>query len=170
MVFKPVEQAILHDPDNGKYGDCYPACIASVLGIGLDEIPHFYDADRRLKDAQEMIDDFFKGRGLSVCTISFGKAKVRDVLGYCGLHLSNTLYVMSAGSPRFSETEDGNLISRHAVVGCGGHLIHDPHPDKTFVVDVPDTDDWGVSIEIYTTFIIPDDELFDIVDTHIKAC
>jgi len=167
--FKPVNQAILHDPKNGLYGDCYPACIATVLGLDLKEVPHFYDDDRRLEHAQEMIDDFFAGRGLAVATVSFGAARIKDVLVYCGLHLSNVMYVMSAGSPRFSEVKDGNLIPRHAVVGCGGNLIHDPHPDKTFLVNVPKSDAWGISIEFYTPFVLEDDELYTHVDSFYKT-
>ncbi len=38
----PLTQRYLHNPPE-TYGDCYRACIASLLDLGLDDVPHFYD-------------------------------------------------------------------------------------------------------------------------------
>ena len=34
-------QTILHDPDNGLLGNCMQAAIATVLGLGMEDVPHF---------------------------------------------------------------------------------------------------------------------------------
>lgn len=36
-------QRIKHDPENGFYGDCHRAALASILGLEYEEIPHFMD-------------------------------------------------------------------------------------------------------------------------------
>lgn len=37
---KPVRQLYRHDPANGVYGDCWRACIASVLELPIEDVPH----------------------------------------------------------------------------------------------------------------------------------
>ena len=39
---KPVNCTVKDDPANGSYGDCVRACVASVLEMESDEVPHFY--------------------------------------------------------------------------------------------------------------------------------
>ena len=36
---KPVFQTRMHDPDKGIIGNCFRACIASILECGIDDIP-----------------------------------------------------------------------------------------------------------------------------------
>jgi len=45
---KPVKQTIIHNPDNGMYGDCFRACVASLLEKPIEKVPHFCnrEADR----------------------------------------------------------------------------------------------------------------------------
>ena len=35
-------QTVKHDPENGLYGDCYRACVACLLNLEVDQVPHFY--------------------------------------------------------------------------------------------------------------------------------
>ena len=37
-----VEQTILHDPEKKNYGNCMQACVASLLNIPLNDVPHFH--------------------------------------------------------------------------------------------------------------------------------
>lgn len=40
----PVQCMVKHDPENGKYGDCLRACVASLLELPSENVPHFlYD-------------------------------------------------------------------------------------------------------------------------------
>jgi len=144
--FKPVMQSILHDPKNKKYGDCYPACIASVLGLPLSNVPHFYDNDRRTEHAQDMIDSFFQSVNMKLVSIYYGSAKLKDVLQGMAVHNDGVYYLISGASPRFPDKSD----LRHCVVACGGVLVHDPHPDQSFIVDFPKKNPWGILIEVFT--------------------
>lgn len=39
-------QKILHDPKNGKMGDCWRACVCSLLEISDDNVPNFGEYSR----------------------------------------------------------------------------------------------------------------------------
>ena len=45
---KPVVQAIMASKDSRPRGDCWRACLASVLERDLDEVPHFIDLEEEL--------------------------------------------------------------------------------------------------------------------------
>lgn len=38
-------QRVRHDPDNGQYGDCFRCCLAYVLGVTPERVPHFMAYD-----------------------------------------------------------------------------------------------------------------------------
>lgn len=44
-TIKRQKQAFLHKPEEGVYGDCYRTCIACLLGIDRDAVPHFYSTE-----------------------------------------------------------------------------------------------------------------------------
>jgi hypothetical protein len=46
---KPIDQEFMHDPEKGIIGDCFRACIASILELDINEVPHFY------RDHKEMM-------------------------------------------------------------------------------------------------------------------
>lgn len=39
---KPVNCTVKDDPANGSYGDCVRACVASILEMESEQVPHFY--------------------------------------------------------------------------------------------------------------------------------
>ncbi|MGB1272595.1 MAG: hypothetical protein ACPG5T_11030, partial [Endozoicomonas sp.] len=69
----PQKQLNRHDPDNGVYGDCDRTCIACILDLNVENVPHFMDgvvstnqkeafskrtnwlANKGLRETQEMI-------------------------------------------------------------------------------------------------------------------
>ena len=36
-----MKQKYKHDPDNGIFGDCYRTCLAYILGLDRDDVPHY---------------------------------------------------------------------------------------------------------------------------------
>ena len=101
----PVMQTILSPP----FGDCFRACVASILELTIDEVPNFntylawYDA------LQWFLGDY----GLYALDLRLiSGASAKDFLrGY---------YIVSGKSPRFD--------CLHAVVGRDGNIVHDPFP------------------------------------------
>lgn len=112
-----VDMTIMHDPPNA-IGNCFPACIASVLGLPLDDVPHFCEP---VKGWERRFHRWLAERDLFALEASL---KVPD-----SLFLSpRTLCILTGDSPR----------GRHAVVGRVSadadcfEYVHDPHPSRGF--------------------------------------
>ncbi len=123
---KPTDMTILHDPDNGYYGDCQRACIASLLEIDINEIPHFYETGND-SEFFKSLNRYLATQGLvhvETMPIDFKLSQYRN---------KGNLYHMIYG-----ETVRG---SQHAIVALNGEIIHDPHPDKAGL-DKSKKDDW----------------------------
>jgi hypothetical protein len=118
---KKVDQSVLHDPENGKYGDCQRACIASLLELDIEEVPHFAEVWCPLTYYKTM-NQFLAERGLvhiEVDPINFGEGQFTD---------KADCYHMIYGL-----TERG---TNHATVGLNGKMIHDPHPSRAGLIEV----------------------------------
>jgi hypothetical protein len=112
---KPVNQSIFHDPSNNSFGDCYRACIASILELNIEDVPHFmleHDWRKRIRN----ILLFLKKYNYTLYSV--------DGLTDYTLEGENEYFIVSGNSPR-------NKNNKHAVVGYKGKIVHDPHPDKT---------------------------------------
>lgn len=118
---KPVHQTQFGGPDApaGEVGNCFPACLASVLGIGLDEIPHFHELHRSAEHALDAMVAWSRPRGFVMMTFDWSEWPRRYLP-------PGHLFVGGGKSPR------GDY--HHAVV-CeiiaadpGWRVVHDPHP------------------------------------------
>ena len=99
-----LDQTILHS--DTTRGNCMQACVASILGLPLRDVPHFAaDAD---KTAHYGFLRFMDSHGFDV---------VRD-----DFHRSFDGYYLACGP-----TARG---THHMVVMRDGKLAHDPHPSK----------------------------------------
>ena len=122
-----VDQTIFaSDPE--KPGNCFAACVASALGLDLNQVPHFMHfgeatyGDDRLKGDHwhAMFLGFLAGQG--VWPVSLDKildAEVGEVVFVSGPSLR--------GVP-------------HQVLYRYGRLWHDPHPSRAGLVSVDDGD------------------------------
>lgn len=111
---KPVDQTKFGLP----YGNCLPACIASLLHLELDEVPNVCaEGDGWL----ERLARWLRPRGLAPLLIAGGPPPV----------LGDALCIVSGQSPR------GDFL--HATVWRGQTLVHDPHPSRHGIGDARDT-------------------------------
>lgn len=115
---KPVSQTILHT-DDGPPGDCFRACVASLLELAAEDVPHFVLNPRTwMRDCNAWLAQ----RGLVMVAT---EDRIRDVFWRgCG-----RVYAIAAGkSPRGPW--------HHSVIArLGGtdedpvwEIVHDPHP------------------------------------------
>lgn len=105
---KTIEQRKLHDPDNGVFGDCWRACLASILEFPYECVPAFEE----LKSPYVM--------ELSVNNWLF-------LYGYLLRETKNKPegYSIAVGeSPRFPGVG-------HCCIALDGKIVFDPHADKT---------------------------------------
>lgn len=91
-------------------GNCWEACIASILEIAIEDVPDFPKDDQDAATA-EWLD-----------TQGYYFANFKDVRNDITLS-PGLLYIVGGKSPRFQ--------CLHAVVFRGREMVHDPHPDGT---------------------------------------
>lgn len=97
---RPVDQTTYGVND----GNCFPACIASILEISIDEVPRFF--------------------GPSVDFLRWLAPQGLSATRYKGSDYVPPGYAIAAGpSRRFA----GRL---HACVAYDGAVVHDPHPSR----------------------------------------
>ena len=131
---KPVDQQVLHDPDNGKYGDCMRACIASLLELPAEEVPHFFKTGND-NDFDDKLDQYLRWQGYSLLDITYFEfGRYQGIRGETDIH-----HIISG------YTERGTY---HATVGHRGKVVHDPHPSKAGLSS--DKEDWIFSFLIKT--------------------
>jgi hypothetical protein len=116
----PVDQTRFGDPD----GNCLAACLATLLELPLDEVPHFAG-----EGWQYRLAHWLGAHGLWALRFAPPQPSSLDdaaawldetVPGWC---------IVSGQAPR-------GLL--HATVWQGGELVHDPHPSRDGILDVED--------------------------------
>lgn len=122
----PVKQKIVHDPKTGAVGDCWIACIASLLEYDINDIPHFMrDFDSPLTATIKWLDE----RGYLYTEFHGSGLKDYAQMNYWGYHM------IVGVSPRFASVY-------HAVIGLNGEPVFDPHPDGTMILG--EIEDWDL--------------------------
>jgi len=113
----PVKQTIMHDPKNGKYGDCQRACMASILEMPIEEVTHFAENDASPDEFEERIDRFLAPLGL--------------------IHIKLWASKWDESKPDTYHMIYGETIrgTYHAVVGLNGVMVHDPHPSNAGLLE-----------------------------------
>ena len=112
------------------HGNCFAACLASILELPIADVPNFCDGDnpRWKADCLEWLRPF----GLYLLSVALPDDFPADQMP-AGYH------VMSGKSPR------GKF--NHSVVGFAGKMVHDPHPSGDGI-DGPITEyDFFVSLD-----------------------
>lgn len=103
---KPVDQTRFGVPE----GNCFAACVASLLELPLEQVPHFPDHGA---DWYSAFRDWLRARRLyPVC---FEVKRPED-------GRPDGMHILSGKSPR------GEFL--HSVVAKGAYIVHDPHPSR----------------------------------------
>jgi len=127
----PTDQEYLHTPEIGQHGDCQRAVIASLLDLPIKDVPHFLqEADGDPEIYWTQLQTFCRKHGYAYLTVpaKHGAAFYGDE--------GRVFHEISGPSPR------GNGVF-HAVVGCDGEIVFDPHPSRAGLVGPPE--DWDYS-------------------------
>lgn len=115
----PTKQTVLHDPENGKYGNCMSAVLASLLHLPIEEVPLFIDPVNWVND----LNAWLRPRGLAYCMVDDFDCHV-EAYGIQGLW-----HEVSGNTQRRADV-------MHACVAKDGQAVFDPHPDDTGLVRV----------------------------------
>lgn len=91
-------------------GNCFSACVASLLHLPLDDVPYFMDGD----GWYERFQSWLAPHGCYALAFNLDAGWTP-----AGLH------ILSGKSPR-----DLNGGALHSVVARGKEIAHDPHPSR----------------------------------------
>lgn len=102
--------------DDGA-GDCLRACVASVLGLEAEDVPHFFHDKCTAEIGNERLQEWARTRGLVPCYVIYpGAVPMEQVLEYWG-GMNPTVPAILYGS---TQDED------HCVVVYNGKIEHNP--------------------------------------------
>jgi hypothetical protein len=116
----PQDQEFSHAPEEGIYGDCFRAVLASLLELPIAEVPHFLHDNCNNDIFNKRLTDFLKPLGFVYMSVPAFDMEVWKK----GQGIDFPIYhEISDESPRFPSVF-------HSVVGCDGIVVHDGHPTK----------------------------------------
>ena len=105
-----------HNPPE-SYGDCFRACLASILEIEPEVVPHFaadFDDVTWISEVNKYLMQFNVG----IISVSFNDNNNFETFG-----LKNIYHIICGKSPRFPS-------ENHAVVGRDGKIVYNPSLSK----------------------------------------
>ena len=118
----PVNCRIRHDPECGQYGDCIRACIATILDVDAEDVPHFSHDDPApetiLMRVREWLCEWSRGTIGLLHLIFPGDVGLSDMLEYMGSINPDSTYML------FGNTGPGG--GDHVVVCQADRIVHDP--------------------------------------------
>jgi hypothetical protein len=137
FVMVPVVCRVKHDPDAGTYGDCLRACVASIMELDAEDVPHFADGDPSGPDVFDQLRQWLNARdyfpffmGLS------GDISLSELLAQQG-ELHPEIYYILTGN-----VGDGD----HCVVCKGGAIVHNPSWIASPLTGPPSNGFWNILV------------------------
>ena len=117
------KQKYRHDPDNGVFGDCYRTCVAMLLDLDRDDVPHFSkdaDLDQDGIDATQRLREWLKPRGLSTFIVLYPDEHDLEEILQATASMNPGLPMMLVGeSKRYAGIG-------HVVIIQDGKILADP--------------------------------------------
>lgn len=117
-------------PAGEQRGNCWTACIASLLDLGIETVPNFVQID---------VDG---GPNWFTHTLQFLNERGYHLVSVDPAAPGQDHYIQCGLSPR-SPAADGVEV-HHSVIYLHGELAHDPHPDATGVATM--TNAYGIRV------------------------
>lgn len=116
---KPVIQTKFGD----KKGNCFSACIASILELRIEQVPNFCVdyGENWVKETDKWLRENWNLTLLGF--VSKGRA---------GIYSLPAIYHLVSG-----QSERG---INHSCVAFQGKIVHDPHPDQTGIKEIEEWD------------------------------
>ena len=118
--------------ENGEIGDCWRCCIAAVLGLPVNEVPHFARGDNGKHNSECDADTqrWLNERGYRM-TYANAIGGTRESLHFPRYASDCDRFPdvpLIAAGPTCRSV---GLGKHHAVVMIGGKVAYDPHPSDT---------------------------------------
>lgn len=128
---------VKHDPENGTYGDCLRAVVASMLELNTEDVPHFFQDNCDGETGHERLRVFLQMDDLVPFMVYFdGSDSLENVLESQSTINPNVHFALFCQS----ETAD------HVVVCCDGKVVHNPSWVQGNVTGPNSNGYWGVMV------------------------
>lgn len=111
----PQRQLNRHNPANGEWGDCWRTCIACILDLRPEEVPHFFDGDVIQWEGIKRTQEWLIARGMYL--LSFGWKDDWDQIQLTIKTFNPGIHYIMFG---MGSTEG------HVVICKDGEIVHDP--------------------------------------------
>lgn len=128
------KQTLFRKPEIGQAGDCWRCCIAAILQLPAEEVPHFLQValDEQTHDMDPRTQRWLNERGFVLVEASFIRLPCG---GTGGLRDRPLVPVIACGPTQRSKA----MGQHHAVVMVGDKVVFDPHPDDNGLLAIVDT-------------------------------
>lgn len=123
---RPVDQTIIfHNSEEGVYGNCLAACVASLLELPIEDVPNFCAFEQWVHEYVSFLNEH--GFDL-IANHYFPDGPFPRDLG-AGV---DGLFIAAGPSPRG--------LNHAVIIDTRGNLIHDPHPSRAGVLRLVEVD------------------------------
>lgn len=112
----------------GQRGNCFQACLATILALPLTEVPHFFDTDEECDQQRANANRWLAERGWVCLWIPWEWVQSDWVC-----LPEHALVIVSGKSPR----GDWNHVVIGRIVKGDWSLVHDPYPAGTGLDGTP---------------------------------
>jgi len=115
----PQKQLFGHDPTQGVYGDCARACVACLLDLPIEDVPHF--AAKLINDPDgnfnEEIEVYLLLQGIAPISIAWKVEDLQTLLDSVS-HNNKNIYYTLTGTSRTKVN--------HEVICLNNKIVFDP--------------------------------------------
>jgi len=123
-MMRPVDQTILAGDSGPHKGDCFRACVASILELPIEAVPHFMEMSG---DWFEHFDDWLRKQGLFAMEVRLQEPPA------CFVSSHDVWCILSAMGPHgVMHSVVGRYECRPTTSAPRFYLEHDPHPSREF--------------------------------------
>lgn len=111
----------------GSNGDCFRACIASILEVPIEQVPHFFNNNVSAEEGIRATREWLKSMGYGYEEFAMdGTSPFSELKEFCNAHLSADQYFVLIGTSIRG--------FNHAVILKDGEIVHDPSADPGHTV------------------------------------
>ena len=129
-----------HRPPS-SYGDCLRACIATVMDIDWQDVPHFADAGVSGAQSRAAARQWLNGHRLTVTAFAMPDEPLDAVLHWMETENPDTTWLLFGSTARPGSPDSGG---DHVVVCQGGEVVHDPAWIPTSIKQVGSCGYWEI--------------------------
>lgn len=108
--------------EDGKIGDCWRCCVAAIIGLPAEQVPHFLEQE--IKDPSRAMDadtqEWLNARGFQMV-----EAREFRFHRWASSRYQLPAIIAAGPSPRSKKMGD-----HHAVIMRAEKLLYDPHPSE----------------------------------------